>query len=221
MEDIEKINQFISVDSGYGSGDGSGNGDGYGSGYGAGSGDDDGSGGGYGSGYGAGYGYGLKALNGLSIYIIDGVQTIVARVKENIAKGAIVNADLTTTPCYVVKQDNTFAHGATLREAHEELMRKLFEDMSVDERIDAFVDEFSDFSKPYKTADFFDWHGRLTISCLIGRNQFVKDRGIDLSGCMTVADFIKLTENAYQGEIIRELKERYGVFSLRKTQRGT
>lgn len=56
--------------------------------------------------------------------------------KETTAHGAILNGDLTLTPCYIVKQDNIFAHGETLREAMEALRDKLFEDMPEDERND-------------------------------------------------------------------------------------
>lgn len=47
---------------------------------------------------------------------------------------------------------------------------------------------------------------RLTGSCLMGRNAFAKDNGIDVANdTMTVADFISYTRNAYGGDIIRKL----------------
>ena len=238
MEDVklqEKIKAFLSIDNGDGYGSGSGYGDGYGSGYGdgygygsgygsgygygSGSGDGYGSGSGYGDGYGSGYGdgdgygygdgYGLCEINGDRVFVIDSTPTIIRSVKANVAKGFILQSDLTLTPCFVVKGNNLFAHGSTLREAMTALTDKMFDDMSEEERIAQFVKTFPEKEKPYPNTDLFDWHHRLTGSCLAGRNAFVKDRGLTLDGCTTVAAFIQLTENAYGSSTIRKLKEQY------------
>ena len=88
------------------------------------------------------------------------------------------------------------------------LRDKMFEDMPEEERIDEFIKEHPEVDKPYQNKDLFEWHHRLTGSCLAGRNAFVKDKGLSLDGSTTVLEFIKLTENAYGGEVIRKLKER-------------
>ena len=229
MEEM-KILEFISYGSGYGSGDGYGygsgsgggsgygsgygNGDGYGngSGYGSGSGDGygSGSGSGYGSGYGNGDGYGsgdcsyLKSINGKKIYMVDDVATTISHIHGNTAKGTIVNDDLTETPCYIVKEGGYFAHGETLAEANQALQDKLFDEMPVEERIAAFWECHKKGVK-YPTKDFFEWHHKLTGSCLMGRKQFAKDHDVDLEGEMTVEEFISLTQSAFGGEIIRQL----------------
>ena len=215
----EKIKAFLPVSSGDGYGDGYGSGDGYGygsgDGYGYGSGDGYGygygygSGSGYGSGYGSGdgygYGSGIKSFNRKTVYRIDGVNTLIRSVRGNTAHGAILNGDLTLTPCYIVKQDNIFAHGETLREAMEALRDKLFEDMPEDERIDAFLRE-TDREKTYPTQYFYDWHHRLTGSCDMGRKQFARDYGVDLEhGMMTLTEFLELTKDAYGGDVIRKV----------------
>ena len=191
--------------SGYGSGSGYGYGYGYGSGYGSGSGSGYGSGYGSGDGYGDGSGSGIKSFNGEPVYRIDGVNTLIRSVRGNTAHGAIVNNDLTLTPCYIVKQDNVFAHGETLREAMGALREKLFEDMPEEERIDAFLRE-TDREKAYPTQYFYDWHHRLTGSCDMGRKQFAHDHGVDLEhGMMTLAEFLELTKDAYGGDVIRKV----------------
>ena len=125
-------------------------------------------------------------------------------MRGNTAHGAIVNVDLTLTPCYVVKQDGVFAHGETLREAMEALRDKLFEDMPEDERIDTFLRE-TDREKAYATQYFYGWHHRLTGSCDMGRKQFARDHGVDLNhGMMTLTEFLELTKNAYGGDVIRK-----------------
>ena len=211
----EKIKAFLTVCDGYGSGDGygygygygSGDGDGSGSGSGSGDGYGDGSGDGYGdgSGSGSGYGYGIKSFNGEPVHRIDGVNTLIRSVRGNTAHGAILNSDLTLTPCYIVKQDNLFAHGETLREAMEALREKLFEDMPEDDRIDTFLQE-TDREKAYPTQYFYDWHHRLTGSCDMGRKQFACDHGVDLKhGMMTLTEFLELTKDAYGGDVIRKV----------------
>ena len=217
MAEISKaIERFLSVSSGSGSGDGSGDGSGYGYGYGSGYGYGYGYGSGYGSGsgYGDGYGYGgLAEINGHKVYLVDSVPTIFSSIKGNVAKGFILQSDLTMTPCYVVKgvaNDNTvFAHGDDLHKAMAALTDKMFVDMPEEERIAEFVKAHPDMDKPYPNQDLFDWHHRLTGSCMAGRNAFVKDRGLTLDGETTVAEFIKLTENAYGGSVIKNLAVAY------------
>ena len=43
----------------------------------------------------------------------------------------------------------------------------------------------------------------------MGRETFVKNKGIDLEKTYKVEEFIELCENDYGGEIIMELKERW------------
>ena len=196
--------------SGSGSGSGYGDGSGDGSGYGSGSGSGYGDGSGDGSGYGSGYGDEIKSFCGEAVYRVDGVNTLIRSVRGNVAHGAMLNSDLTLTPCYIVKQDNTFAHGETLREAMEALRDKLFEDMPEDERIDAFLQE-TDREKAYPTQYFYDWHHRLTGSCDMGRKQFARDHGVDLEhGTMTLTEFLELTKDAYGGDVIRKIMGRLG-----------
>lgn len=187
---------------GVGSGDGSGYGSGYGYGFGFGNGSGDDSGSGNGSGY--GYCDGLKSINSKKIYIVDGIATIISRIHGNAAKGTIVNNDLTETPCYIVKEGKYFAHGKTLTEAHAALQDKLFDRMSTEARIAEFWKCHKKGVK-YPTKDFFEWHHKLTGSCLMGRQQFAKDHGVDLDGEMTVEEFIELTKNAFGGDIIKRL----------------
>ena len=193
MEDVrllDKIKAFLSRDNGSGSGSGSGYGDG--------------------DGYGSGYGYGgLFEINGQTVFMVDGIPTIFTSVHANVAKGFIFQSDLTMTPCFVVKGHNLFAHGDDLREAMDDLRNKMFEDMPEEERISAFIKEHPELDKPYPNKELFDWHNRLTGSCLAGRNAFVKDRGLSLEGETTVHAFIELTENAYGGSTIKKLKEAY------------
>ena len=232
METLEtKIKNFLNLSSGSGSGDGSGYGsgsgygygDGDGSGYGYGYGDGDGSGygsgdgSGYGDGDGSGYGYGdgdgsgVKEVNGDTVYIVDVVPTIIKSVRDNIAQGFILQRDLTLTPCYVVKEQNRFAHGETLHDAFSALQEKLYDDSTEEERIEAFRKKFPKYDTPYPNRDLFAYHHVLTGSCRMGRESFCKDKGIDLDGSTTVREFIELTKGSYGGDVICKLPEVYGV----------
>lgn len=199
--------------SGYGGGDGDGYGYGSGSGYGDGSGDGSGDGDGYGYGYGSGdgSGYGIKSFCGEPVHMVDGVATIIRVVRGNIARGLILNGDLTTSPCYVAKQDDVFAHGRSLREAMEALRDKLFEDIPEDERISAFLAE-TERGKKYPARYFYDWHHRLTGSCDMGRAAFARDHGIDVDTYeLDLDEFLQLTRAAYGGDVIRRVIERLEV----------
>ena len=222
--DAVTLREFLALESECGDGSGYGSGDGYGDGYGYGSGDGYsdgygyGSGDGYGSGYGYGYGsgdgsgdgYGIKSLCGEDVHMIDGVPTIITRVRGNVAKGKIVRGDMGTEAAYIVKGGNCFAHGRTLHEAWAALEDKLFEDMPVAERIDAFAAEFKP-GAPRTVADFYAWHHKLTGSCTQGRDAFARDHGLKMDDAMTPEEFIRLTCNAYGGDVIRQLAGRFGV----------
>ena len=195
--------------SGYGSGDGYGYGSGYGYGDGYGSGDGDGYGYGYGFGDGSGDGSGVALFAGDPVNMVDNVPTIIDHVHGNAAKGRILMSDFTTKDCYVVKnEDGIFAHGDTLREAMNALLEKQFDDMPEEKRIEAFLEAHRE-DKKYPAQDLFDWHHRLTGSCMAGRNAFCLNHQIDLENdSFTVDEFINLTRDDYGGCVIRNLEKK-------------
>ena len=207
---------------GCGHGDGKGNGNGNGNSYGNGSGGNgdgngfgdgkgNGNGFGFGDGNGDGYGYGggIKGFNGKVVHEIDGLETIITAVHKGIAKGFILQADMTLKPCYIAKGNNMFAHGNTINEAVISLRNKVFANLDVDERVAEFKKAFSP-NRKYPNRDFYEWHGRLTGSCEMGRRQFAESHNIDIEhGRMTVKEFCNLTENSYGGEIVKMIAEPY------------
>jgi hypothetical protein len=206
---MESIELFLSKGSGDGdggSGDGDGDsGDGYGSGSGYGYGYGDGSGDGDGDGSGSGYGSGIKSINGQTAYEIDDVQTVIYSIHRNIARGAILNKDLTLSPCYIAKVDYLFAHGKTAREAVADATNKALQAQPIEERINSFVAKFGTGKHPAK--DYMDWHGILTGSCKMGRESFAKNNGIVESDLYTIADFVGLTKNAYGGDVVKQIEK--------------
>ena len=204
MEALEnKIKKFLSIDvgsgSGYGSGDGSGSGSGYGNGYGD------------GSGYGDGYGDGIKVFNGDKVYLVDNILTIFISIRGNVAKGYILQSDLQLKPCFIVKENNKFAHGDTLRDAFNSLQEKLYDDSTEEERIEAFKKKFPEYDVKYDNRDLFTYHHVLTGSCRMGRESFVSDRGLSLDGKTSIREFVELTKNAYGGDIIKKLPSAYRI----------
>ena len=215
MEEV-KVREWLRVDErsgsgegwGWGSGSGEGWGEGSGSGWGWGSGSGSGEGWGWGSGWGSGEGWGIKSFNGQTVYMIDNVPTIITSIHFNMAKGFILNDDLTLTPCHVVKYNGMFAHGETPQKAAQALRAKIFESMDTDEAIEKFCETFKP-GEQYSGHEFFEWHHYLTGSCEMGRKAFVSRHDLDLDKTYTVYEFIELTENDYGSEIIKNLKERY------------
>ena len=193
---------------GYGSGYGSGSGSGSGSGDGSGDGDGYGDGSGDGSGSGDGDGSGVESINGEKVYLIDGTPTLIDSVHENYARGRILNSDLTTTDCYIAKTGDYFAHGETLRQALKGAAEKYENNLPVQERIHRFNSRYPDRDKKIPAIELFDWHHKLTGSCLMGRQQWCRSHGIDYENeVYTVNEFISLTKEAYGGEVIRQLEK--------------
>ena len=151
----------------------------------------------------------MKEYEGRKIWRVDRVPTLIYSVHGNYAKGAILQSDLTLTPCFIAKVDDFFAHGDTLREAMNDANAKAMTNMPLEKRIEKFVAEH-DKDKKYPTKDLFDWHHILTGSCRAGRESFCRDRGIDIeSGEYSVFEFIKITEHSYGGDAIKKLKPYY------------
>lgn len=210
-----------------GNGDGDGDGSGYGMGYGSDSGlghgsnystygtyddgNDCGSGSLYCTGSGKGYGDGIKEINGKEIYMVDDIPTIFKSIRNNIAKGFIVKSDLQFEPCYIVKENNHFAHGDTLKDAFMSLQEKLYDDSTEEERIEAFKKQFPEYDVKYDNMDLFVYHHVLTGSCRMGREAFMSNKGLSLDGKTSVREFVKLTQDAYGGDIIKKLPEAYGI----------
>lgn len=160
----------------------------------------------HGCGYGYGSNNGIKSFNKEKVYYIDSVPTIIRNVRDNIAQGFILQSDFTLIPCFIAKERNIFAHGKTIHEAYEALQNKLFDNESEEVRIKKFKEHFLDFSKKYPAKELFHWHHILTGSCKAGRLSFCHDKGIDVEkDQFTVYEFIKLTENSYNGDIIKKL----------------
>ena len=89
------------------------------------------------------------------------------------------------------------------------LRDKIFEDMPEEERIAAFAAEH-EWHQSYPAQDFFEWHHRLTGSCLMGREAFVRDEGLDMNAEYTTREFVELTWNAYGGDVIKKIPAAYG-----------
>ena len=209
--------RFADVVIGYGSGYGSGSGSGDGSGSGYGSGDGSGSGYGYGSGDGSGYGSGdgdtsliLLQINGKPVYYIDGVPTVITAVNGYYAKGFIVTSKFTLSPCFVAKYADEyiciFAHGKTLKDAVKSLENKKEEAISVEQKIELVCKKYK-IDQKFTGKFFYDLHHYLTGSCDMGRKTFFEDHNLRLDKLYSFKDFIALTENAYNGNIIKLLKK--------------
>lgn len=154
---------------------------------------------------------GIGVINGMKVYDIDTVPTIITKVKQSkgnvtVAKGFILRIDLTLNPCYIVKQDNFFAHGTTLKEANTSLQEKLFMEMDATERIQMFLKEFG-LTKKYSAELLSEWHGKLTGSCSMGRKDFMQRKGIKLDDKFTVKEFVDIAKSEYGNNVIELLEK--------------
>ena len=182
----------------YGVGSGSGSGSGYGSGNGYGN----------GNGYGSGNSSGVKTIGASRVYDVDGVPTLIDRIRGDIAKGRIVQDDLTTRPCWVARSGDYWAHGETAEQAMADARAKEAGNLPVEERIERFLAEF-DRETSHPARSLFDAHGALTGSCRMGREQFCRNRGIDLdTATYTVREFCAMTRDQYGSDVIRALEEK-------------
>ena len=223
----EEIERFLTVqkynrdsdsgnnyDYGFSSGydNGSGFGGGYGSGFSNGSGQGDGVGSGDGSVSGDGFGCGrsdIHALNGNVVDYIDNVPTIITQIHSNVARGYIINDDLTLQSCYIAKVGSFFAHGKTLKDAIVDAEAKETEKLPIEKQIEKFIEVFGSLDSEHIGKKFYDWHHILTGSCKMGRDEFCKSHSIDLTQKYSVRYFLDITEKSYGGDVIKRIRETY------------
>lgn len=89
-----------------------------------------------------------------------------------------------------------------------DLQEKIFDNMDIKTKIAEFRNKFNNTDK-YSGQEFFSWHHILTGSCLAGRTSFIEGGGYSLDKNYSVKEFIQICENAYGGNIIKQLKEYY------------
>lgn len=233
MESLDnRISVFLNVGDGDGDGRGGGNGGrGGGGGYGGGNGGGRGGRGiGYSNGDGVGRGSGsygdygdygdgsgIKEYNGQKVYIIDGLPTIITALHRNIAKGFTAINNMFVVSCYVARVGNYLAHGKTAKEAFDCATEKHNQNRTPEERIADFIAHFPTLSTIAPNTQLYKWHNTLTGSCAFGRDEFAKRHNIDVeNGSMSVAEFIRLTENDYGSTKIKQLKQAYDDLDNRK-----
>jgi len=152
----------------------------------------------------------LKEYNGNKVWYIDNLPTLIDSVHgDYYAKGRLVNGDLTLTSCYIARSGNSLAHGETLRKAAEDAQAKAMEQMPLEERLDRFKAEFPSLDSKEKCEVFYHWHHILTGSCTMGRDQFVRDHGLNMDKEYTVGYFLDIVKDAYGSGVIRKLREMY------------
>ena len=197
---------------GYGDGNGDGNGNGSGDGYGNGNGNGSGYGNGDGTGSGSGYGsgYGISEINGMKVWKVDGIPTIITNIHGNIAEGYTLQRNVILVPCYIVKVGNFFAHGTTVHQALLDAQEKYETNKPLSERIADTVAKYPTLDTVVSHTELYALHHTLTGSCRFGRDEFAANHGLDPEqGEMTMRQFINLTMDAYGGDAIKELLHAY------------
>ena len=140
--------------------------------------------------------------------MIDDTPTLIYHIRGQIAVGAILQDDLTLKDCYIAKMGNFYAHGETAKQAIADAQKKYDKNRPLNERIASFIAKFP-LGVPAPASEFFEWHHILTGSCQMGRGNFCRQHDIKMDDMYTPEEFIKITANAYGGEIIKQLKDAY------------
>ena len=102
-----------------------------------------------------------------------------------------------------------FAHGSTIREAIEDAMEKYYGNLDFldfDEAKEKLLAEFEEKGK-LTVKELYQWHGILTGSCRFGRSEFQKQHNLKDDDLLSLEEFVKLTEDAFNGEKIRALMD--------------
>ncbi|MFV0627004.1 MAG: hypothetical protein ACK5N8_06630 [Alphaproteobacteria bacterium] len=146
----------------------------------------------------------FKKIFGMEVIYIDKVPTLIKSIKKGIIKGFILNDNMTTEECFVSSFNGFTAHGKTIKESSDSAMAKFFANMHIDEKIKEFKNIFKK-NKKYKGQDFFNWHFILTGSCEQGRENFVKNKSIDLQKGFTPLEFLEICKNNYGSDILRRI----------------
>ena len=170
-----------------------------------------GDGGGFGDGSGDGSGdednICIESYKGNKVYYVDEIPCVFRRVHDNWAEVEIINNnDFTTKKAFIGKFENVFAHASTIREALTDAMTKYYSSLDFDTVKEKLLAEF-EAKKRLTVKELYSWHGALTGSCRLGRDEFQKSHNLRDDDTLSLDEFISLTRNAFGGEKIRLLKE--------------
>ena len=125
------------------------------------------------------------------------------------AKGAVLQKDLTLKDCWIAKHGNFFAHGDTLRDAVKAAYAKWRENRPLDERVAEFVKTHPSLDDEY--SDLFEWHHTLTGSCEFGRRNWCDEHGYKPTDSITLRTFFDKTKGDYGGDVIKMVAKEYGI----------
>ena len=129
--------------------------------------------------------------------IADSILSKVITKKGNVRKVRNFNVDTKEydSPSYLIEQDGQFAHGATIKEAKEDLAYKL-----LDRDMSGYENYTLDTTLPLDK--MIVMYRSITGACSQGTRNFVER--IDKKEEYSIKEIIKITENQYGGQTFKE-----------------
>jgi len=129
--------------------------------------------------------------------IADSILSKVITTKGNVRKVRNFNVDTKEydSPSYLIEQDGQFAHGATIKEAKEDLAYKL-----LDRDMSGYENYTLDTTLPLDK--MIVMYRSITGACSQGTRNFVER--IDKKEEYSIKEIIKITENQYGGQTFKE-----------------
>ena len=150
------------------------------------------------------------SVEGSKIYIIDEIPTTIDSIKGNIAQGRILNADMTWKPCYIVRVENSFAHGETSHEAFRDATQKSLSTKPLSIKLQKFKKRFPSLDDTAKVSELYNWHNTLTGSCKMGRKHWCSEHGYNVdTDISTIRNFLEETKDSFGSNIITMLLKLY------------
>lgn len=94
------------------------------------------------------------------------------------------------------------------RSAMLALRKKIFETTTQEERVENFVNTYT--PDELHTADeWIEAHQILTGACYVGSHRFIKKMGIKRYEKFTTLEFLEITKNAYDHDVIKDVLKKY------------
>ena len=127
-------------------------------------------------------GRGIKQYNKQEVYYINNFPCLIHSIHyDYLMRISVINNDLQLSEKYAVKIGDSIEISNNLHNAYKEAYWESLKTKDIQERIQAFIQEYPDTNKKITGYDFLKWHIVLTNSCLKDSYKFVHLFNIDLN----------------------------------------
>jgi hypothetical protein len=156
----------------------------------------------------------ISYYNGLKVYFIENMPFVLYNVIGKAAYAGKLLPDMSIKRGVLVRYGDSFAFAESAKDAFDkarELSIKRGWKRTVPDPAKFMLDKYPDPDCLYPIKELLELHNILTGSCLSGREDFIRNNGLDITGKATLRDFFNYSKYVFGKETIAEVAKIYEI----------